>query len=212
MAAEEGEILPQQRDQALVLWQQAVERANAFLQSEARQTLPPSNLVLQAEGMEFRSQAGSWPLQVRSTWWGDLTVDFGFEAQERSDGFVVGSRGEGPEILANSFFREPSGHWRDPDSMAELILHEITHVVYKKGTVGFFPGVAYYLEVIFTFSTVDHSAEELPYATSREFWRFAGKTPLQVDSGPARVHDSNEVDGSILPIRIGGNIRKTAND
>jgi hypothetical protein len=47
-----------------------------------------------------------------------------------------------------------------------VILHETTHVVFRHGTVGFWNGVAYYLEAIFLFRANDHSAERRPHDAS----------------------------------------------
>lgn len=169
-----------ERELALANWTEAVALANAFLESPARQTLPAGRLDLGEEGMTFRAGGRDWPIRVRCTAWGDLCLLAGFSAQERSWGFVVGKEEPGADrILDNSFLRNPFGGVSSPAAMAELILHETTHVVLREGTVGFWKGFAYYLEAIFLFRYDDHSAERRPFATSREFSGYLQGLPAR---------------------------------
>ncbi len=157
--------------QALVLWAEAVDLANEFLASDSRTTLDPGHFELGGDGLRYLTAEDVHPIEVRVTTWGGLCNDFGFEAQERSWGFVVGARGPGSPLTDNSLFRlpHPDAPWRHPALIAELILHETTHVVYEVGTVSFWKGVGYYLEVIFLWRYDNHSDERLPFATSNEF-------------------------------------------
>jgi hypothetical protein len=116
------------------------------------------------------------PVEVRVTTWGGVGARLGFAAQERSWGFVVGRRGEGDPLVANSLFRDAGDDWRHRVRVAALILHEATHVVYDVGTVGFWKGLAYYLEALFLFRYRNHSGERAPFATTEEFNRWAEET------------------------------------
>jgi len=177
--------------------ERAVEIANDFLASDARETLPPGRIERRAGELVFVhagetvfAHAGEPPepseltwIKIRRTTFGDLVESFGFEAQERSDGFVVGKRGDGDPRLANSLFVSPfDGSWNQAPWIAELILHELTHTVMGDGTTSVCGAVSYYAEAIFLWRYDDHSAERRPYATSAEFRAWAaGKAP---QSGP----------------------------
>jgi hypothetical protein len=130
--------------------------------------------------MRFVTAAGVWPITVRCTTWGDVVVWFGFAAQEREDGFVVGSMApERDRLVDNSLFVNGSG-WRKPASdVADLVLHETTHVVWREGTIGFWNGVAYYLETIFLFRYSNHSAERRANATDEEFDWFVNERAVR---------------------------------
>lgn len=156
-------------------WRVAVTLANDFLASDWRLTLPPGRLELaDGSGMRFVSPLGTWPIEVRCTWWGDVVCACGFAAQEREHGFVVGeSEPERDRLVDNTLFVNAAGWRKPPSDVAELILHETTHVVWREGTVGFWNGVAYYLEAIFLFRYADHSAERKANATTEEFMWFA---------------------------------------
>ena len=96
------------------------------------------------------------------------------------------------DVLDNSFFLENSGGPRKAEDMAKLILHETTHDVYRVGTVGFWPSVAYYLEAVFLFRTSTHSAENRPYATTEEFmWWYQAREERMKD-GPGMEELINE--------------------
>jgi len=144
---------------------------NEFLASDWRRTLPAGRFELDDEsGMRFVTAAGTWPISVHCNWYGDLCVATGFAAQEREYGFVVGEVDpERGRAIDNTLLCMSSGERMEPLDVAELILHETTHVVWREGTVGFWNGVAYYLEAIFLFRTNDHSAERRPHATGEEF-------------------------------------------
>jgi hypothetical protein len=159
------------RAAVIATWREAVDLANGFLGSPSRRTLPPGRFELDDElGMSFVTPHGTWPIAVHCNGWGDVCVATGFAAQEREYGFVVGEvPPERDRAVDNSLFATGSG-WRKPaDSVARLILHETTHVVWRHGTVGFWNGVAYYLEAIFLFRYADHSDERRPNATDEEF-------------------------------------------
>ena len=170
------------RAAALARWQEAVGLMNEFLASSWRLTLPQGRFELDAGGMTFFADDGrSLPISVASTWWGDLVVASGFRAQEGEDGFCVGEIGA-PDgeaaaalpdpLLDNTFFRYADGDWHDAASLAELTLHETTHVWYRTGTIGPWNTIGYYVVAVVTFSASTHSAEDRPRATSEEFAWF----------------------------------------
>ena len=161
-----------ERDRILVTWQQAVDTANTFLASDVNQSLPRDLWLTldKTAGMSFTDAAGrTRPLRVANTWWGDLCVSMGFAAQERSWGFVVGDRGEGPQVVAHSLFYTTFGSLKSVPDMTELILHELAHVVHHTGTVDPFQAFGYYVLAIAHGGSASHPAETLPYATSSEF-------------------------------------------
>jgi hypothetical protein len=173
-----------ERELALEHWSSAVELANRFLASDFRRTLPPGRYELGEAGMRFVGERGELPIRVERTTWGDWIVRTGFAAQEREFGFVVGQRLPVRDALVDhSFFRGPGGELASPDSIASLILHETTHVVLREGTVGFWNGVAYYLEAIFLFRYETHSGERHANGTSEEYRFFR----LASDGGAERA-------------------------
>ena len=160
----------EERELAIARWNEAVALANGFLASPHRHTLPPGRFELGEDGMIFTSEDRVWPITVRSTAWGDLCLLTGFIAQERSWGFVVGKEEPGADrVIDNSFLRNAGGGIANAQDIASLLLHETTHMVLRQGTIGFWKGVAYYLEAICLVRYDDHSAEREPYATTREF-------------------------------------------
>jgi len=168
-----ADVPAEERAAALAALEQGVVLANEFLASPYRLTLPPGRFELDDDGMRFVTAGGERPIEVRCTTWGDLCVGFGFAAQERSWGFVVGAREPARDRrVDNTLLRDSDGEVKSPADVAELTLHETTHVVYGDGTVGFWNGVAYYLEAVFLFRYSKHSAERRPFATSHEFGYF----------------------------------------
>ncbi|MBK7644762.1 MAG: hypothetical protein IPJ19_17255 [Planctomycetes bacterium] len=174
---EKGGRAPE-RAVALARWEESIGLMNEFLASSCRRTLPEGRFALAGEGMTFTSASGqTWPIQVCATTWGDLVVAIGFRAQEGQCGFCVGATqlqpGEARDgLLDNTFFRHPQGFWEDAASLAEVTLHETTHVVLREGTIGPWNTLGYYLVLLTCWSGVEHPAERLPYATSAEFERF----------------------------------------
>lgn len=157
-----------ERAEHLARWQAAVELANGFLASEENESMPAGEYLLSDEGMTFRTPEREYEVTIRNTWWGDLTVCTGYTAQERSWGFVVGTEGDGPEVVANSFFRSPDDEPREPARMARLILHETAHQVHGVGTLSLGKSLHYYWYAIFHPNT-RHPDEELPRRVSKEF-------------------------------------------
>jgi len=166
---------------AAATWRKAVALANEFLASAQRRTLPEGRIELSdATGMRFVTSAGTWPIAVCCTSWGDVCVSFGFAAQEREWGFVVGSKEpERDRLVDNSLFVGPAGLPKVASDVAHLILHETTHVVWREGTVGFWNGVSYYLESILLFRYSNHSDERRPNATDEEFDWFMHERALR---------------------------------
>lgn len=175
------------RAAAIVRWQEAVDLANAFLVSPYRRTLPPGRFDLTERGMAFvlDGSGRAWPIGVFSSTWGDLVVWTGFQAQEDEDGFVVGGTpgpaGAPPDpLLDHTWFRYRSGDEELPvPTMARLLLHETTHVVYRHGTVGAWPTVRFYVVAVATLSSAKHPDEDRPRATNEEFawFQVAAGTP-----------------------------------
>jgi hypothetical protein len=164
---------PEERDASLKRWREAVNLCNAFLESPYRKTLPPGEIWLTDDGMEFVADGLVRPINIRCTYWGDVLVWFGMAAQERSDGFVVGLVKSGrSRLLDNSFFKYGTNQPNFSAVMAELTLHELTHSYYQCGTVSFTKGMMYYLEAVFLFRYRNHSMERLPFKTSGEFESF----------------------------------------
>jgi hypothetical protein len=163
----------EEKERALRSWREAVEIANAFLVSPFDRTLPAGRFELGPDGMRLLAGDRVWPIEVRSTTWGDLVLWAGFQAQEASYGFCVGEcPPEEEPLLHNSFFRAPNGFLLAPDSIADLILHETAHVVAREGTVGFWNSLAYYAEAIFLLRSTTHSDEDVPHAVDEEFGHF----------------------------------------
>jgi len=201
-AAHASELARQDTEQ---IWRDAIALANEFLESPFRRTLPRGRFELDdGRGMSFLSPLGTWPIAVRCNRWGDLCLTFGFAAQEREYGFVVGEREpERDRVLDNSLFAQASDRRSPASAVAELILHETTHVVWREGTVGFWNGVAYYLEAIFLFRYSDHSGERKANATGEEFdaffagrtWRANGDEARAIEAADAfEVHVKGESD------------------
>lgn len=142
---------PEERDDALKRWREAVNLCNAFLESPYRQTLPKGEIWLTDDGMEFVADGVVRPVNVRCTRWGDVLVWFDMAAQERSDGFVVGLVKTGrSRLFDNSFFKYDADQPYPAAGIAELTLHELTHSYYHCGTVSFTKGMMYYLEAVFS--------------------------------------------------------------
>jgi hypothetical protein len=173
--------LPQRHDEAtrdLDRWREAVALCNEFLASPARKTLPPGRINFSEAGMEFVTGEVHLPIRVRCTMWGDWLIPFKMAAQERSDGFVVGSvPPKESRLLDNSFFKYRDGGAVSSAGMAVLILHELTHSYYHAGTVDFFHSVSYYVEAIFLLRYRNHSQELRAYQTSHEFVVFIRNKP-----------------------------------
>lgn len=162
-----------EKAEVLKRWDEAVRICNDFLASDFRKTLPEGRMVLEEGGMTFVTADARLPIRIRCCVAGDLLIPFKMIAQERSDGFVVGSLPprQNREI-DNSLFKELSGSWQANHQIAGVILHEVTHTHLKTGTVSFSKTVKYYAESIFLFRYRSHSMEILPYRTSSEFSAF----------------------------------------
>jgi hypothetical protein len=159
---------------ALTRLNDAVLMCNMFLHSTHRKTLPEGEIVLDGDGMTFITATERLPIHIRCSSSGDLVIAFGFTAQERSDGFVVGKLPpKKNRELDNSLFNQPSGNVKKYYQISELILHELTHTYFKQGTVSFAKTIAYYAESIFLFRYRSHSMEKLAFQTTREFLAFA---------------------------------------
>ncbi len=159
------------RAHAIGVLDQAVDRANAFLVSEYNLSMPRAHYEMAPDSsLVFVTEEKRWPIRIRKSTSGDLVIWFGFRAQERDDGFVVGSYPPDRfEEIDNSMFRQPDGSWASIDSVASLILHETAHTINGEGTVGYWNTVKYYAEVIFLFRTVNHSDERIPQAVDLEY-------------------------------------------
>ena len=174
-ALREADVPQVEREQLVEGWTSAVERCNEFLASPYRHALPAGRIVLDdARGMRFESDGATWPLEVRCTSWGDFVLWFGFQAQERTYGFTVGEcPPERDRVADNALFRDDSGFLMASDSVADLILHEATHVVSGEGALGFWKSTAYYCEAFFLFRYgPTHSDERRAYGTSEEYHAF----------------------------------------
>ena len=170
-----GKVRGRNEEKAAVLktWKDAVWIANRFLASEHRRTLPEGKLILEENGMVFVTGVGSLPIRVRCSPMGDLLLPFNMIAQERSDGFVVGSvPPHRDREVDNTLFKRLSGGPLPDYEMADLILHELTHVYFKQGTVSFPKTLRYYGEAIFLFRYRSHSMEKLSFRTDDEFYAF----------------------------------------
>ncbi len=173
VAIETCSAAPEEKERALRRWREAVDLANEFLASPFRRTLPAARYDLGPDGMRFVAGDRAWPIEVRSTTWGDLVLWAGFQAQEREYGFCVGEcLPEEEPLLDHSFFRTSDGGLLEPDSIADLILHETAHVVAREGTIGFWNSLAFYAEAVFLFRSTTHSDEDIPHAVSEEFAFF----------------------------------------
>ncbi len=187
-----AELPERERRQALELWQAAVERANEFLDSPFRRTLPPGEIALGDEGMRFVERENGreiQPLEVVCSDWGDLLVLCGFAAQESPRGFTVGAtRARGRRLVENSLFRDPENQWLSPPEIASLVLHELTHDWSGDGALGFAKSCSYYASFL-AHGYDEHPDERRANATSEEFGFFArtlGRGPAERE---AALHD-----------------------
>ena len=166
----ESELPVEQKLELNARWESGVQLANAFLASDQNDSLPAGWIsLLPDEGMYWHHPDGCREIRVENTWWGDRCVGMGFAAQERSWGFVVGDRGDGPQVTHNSLFFYVNQTMKHPADIAELVLHEAAHMIHHEGTVGFFAGLSYYWHAMFHGGGREHPAELLPYTTSDEF-------------------------------------------
>ncbi len=158
---------------ALVRWKRGIDSANDFLASDFSQTLPAGRFQLAGDGMRFVTEDAVYPIGVHVL---PMSIPFGPDAQERSWGFVIGRKGDGDPLYANSMFRDDGCDWMHTIHVGGLVLHETAHVVFDVGTVGFWKGVAYYLEQIFLLRYRTHSAERLPFAVTDEYYAWVSET------------------------------------
>jgi hypothetical protein len=163
------------RERAVQTLTAAVARCNEFMASPFRHALPPGHFVLDdVQGLRFETAAGTWPIEIRCTDWGDVVLSFGFQAQEGEGGFTVGEvEPERDRLIDNSLLRDQHGWEMDSDSVADLILHETTHVVSDEGAIGFWKSAGYYVETVFLFRyDRSHSDERRAYSTGEEYHAF----------------------------------------
>jgi hypothetical protein len=192
----------EEREAANARWVEAVGMANEFLESSYRKTLPPGRIELGDDGMRFVTADGWWPLGVRCTTWGGVVNAIGGQAQATTSGFLTGRRGPADRdpdpALDNSFFRAKNGAMLEAEDLARMFLHELAHILYRKGTIGFLPSVAYFLEAVFLLRSSTHSAEDRPRATSEEFtyFRFATTMSEPERSIAARQFEEHFATGS----------------
>lgn len=160
------------RNQALQLLDDAVADANRFLASEYNLSLPTARYETDLKSnLVFVTPDKRWPIRIRNSFAGDLVVWSGFRAQERDDGFVVGSRTPDEfKSIDHSMFRLSDGAWQSVESVARLILHETAHTINGEGTVGYWNTVKYYAEVLFLWRTHNHSDERIPKAVGFEYF------------------------------------------
>ena len=157
----------------LATWNQAVALSNEFLGSRQRHALPAGTISIDDEGMVFTHGDGSNKIVIECTSFGDVLVGCNMMAQERSWGFVVGRTKPGKNRLTdNSFFRDRNGDFLSNITVAQIILHELTHTYYKTGIDHPWNAIRYYAEACFLFRYRKHSMEKLPYQTSGEFYAF----------------------------------------
>ena len=171
-----GADLPvEERDTLVTTWTDAVARCNEFLASPFRHSLPAGRIELdERRGMRFETGGRTWALGVECTTWGGMALSFGFQAQEDECGFLVGACPPDRDPAAdNSLFRTSRGFAMEPDIVADLILHEATHVVHGEGAIGFWKSAGYYAEAIFLFRYgPTHSDERCAYGTGEEYHAF----------------------------------------
>jgi hypothetical protein len=172
MALRQADLPAARAGQLIQTWQSAVNQVNGFLVEAKNPDLHQYSLELATEGMVLHLGDSSQGFAVQCTPWGSLVESAGFEAQERSWGFVVGARAEGPPVAANSFFLTADGEDRPSREMAGLILHEAVHTWTDLGTVGFFRGLQYYWYAIFHGGSATHPHERAPYQIETEFYRW----------------------------------------
>ena len=83
----------EERTADLALWSAAVELANEFLASPYRHTLPLGHFDLAPSGMQYVTERGTWPIEVRCTSYGDMVVSMGLPARRaRRGGARAGER------------------------------------------------------------------------------------------------------------------------
>jgi hypothetical protein len=170
-----ADVPPEARAHAVATLHDAFARCNEFMASPFRHTLPPGTFVLDdARGLSFNSPSGIWPLEIRVTGWGDFFTSLGLCAQEGEGGFTVGSaQPDRDPLVDNTLLRDLNGFEMSPDTVADLILHETTHVVCDEGAIGFWKSAAYYLEAIFCLRVArTHSDEHRAYSTGEEYHAF----------------------------------------
>lgn len=173
------------RERSLARWEEAVALVNQYLDEHPRLELPPFRLEMTGRGMRLRTPDGEQDFRVACTAWGWLVTRFGFTAQERSWGFVVGPDGDGDPVLANTFFRGGLfGGWRSAESLGGLILHEAVHTVSGQGTVGFVPGLRYYAASLVHGGSDTHPDERLAYAIERDFRGWAARRRASESATP----------------------------
>ena len=174
-AMRRADVPPADREHAVQTLTDAVARCNEFMASPFRHALPPGRFVLDdAQGLRMQGAAGTWPIEIRCTDWGDFVMWFGFQAQEGEGGFTVGECGrERDRLIDNGLLLDPNGWEMDSDSVADLVLHEATHVVSNEGAIGFWKSCSYYAETVFLFRyDRSHSDERRAYSTDEEFHAF----------------------------------------
>lgn len=187
-----AELSAAERSQALELWQAAVERANEFLDSPFRRTLPAGEIVLEDAGMRFVERESGrelQPLEVVCSDWGDLLVLCGFAAQESPRGFTVGAtRARGRRLVENSLFRDPQNQWLSAPDIAGLVLHELTHDWSGDGALGFAKSCSYYASFL-VHGYDEHPDERRANATSEEFAFFARTLGRGASERENALHD-----------------------
>ena len=198
-----------ERAKIVKTWKEAVWIANWFLASEYRKTLPQGEITLDAGGMAFVTGGRRLPIRVRCSPMGDLLIPFGMIAQERSDGFVVGSvPPHRDREIDNTLFKQIAGSPLPNYEIADLILHELTHVYFKQGTVSFPKTVLYYGEAVFLFRYRSHSMEKLPFRTDDEFYAFVkarsegrgNRSEGERHEALTAVEDANDATQTPLPL------------
>jgi len=167
----ESDLELAQKEDFLAQWEASLEVANAFLQSEHNQSLPQGQYELRNDGMILRGPDRDYEVTVKKTTMGGLCATFGYPAQERSWGFVVGSSNRGPAVVANTFFYSVTGKRRNPETMAELILHETAHQVHDVGTLRFSRTMHYYWFSLF-YGYDGHPDEAMPVMVDHEYRSF----------------------------------------
>lgn len=168
----EADLELAQKENYLEQWEASLAVANAFLASEHNQSLPKGSYELRNEGMMLRGPERDYEVTVKKTTFGGLCATFGYPAQERSWGFVVGSASRGPSVVANTFFHGVSGKRRNAEMLAELILHETAHQVHDVGTLRFSRTMHYYWMSLF-YGYEGHPDEAMPVQVDTEFRAFA---------------------------------------
>ena len=174
-AMRQADVPPEDSARAVQTLTDAVATCNDFMASPFRHALPPGRFVLDdAQGLRFEGAAGTWPIEIRCTDWGDFVLSFGFQAQEGEGGFTVGEvEPERDRLIDNSLLRDSHGWEMSSDTVADLILHETTHVVSNEGAIGFWKSFSYYTETVFLFRyDRSHSDERREYSTDEEFHAF----------------------------------------